>query len=73
MQISKHGDFQNPVKSPYNFERHQSDLERLKPSEAEMERAVEWCLTQKRTAEFVQDLKRVLSDLGREDLAYYLE
>ena len=28
MQISKHGDFQNPVKSPYNFERHQSDLER---------------------------------------------
>ena len=52
---------------------HQSDLERLKPSEAEMERAVEWCLTQKRTAEFVQDLKRVLSDLGREDLAYYLE
>ncbi len=28
MAISKHGDFQNPKKSPYNFERFQSDLER---------------------------------------------
>ena len=28
MAISKHGDFLNPKKSPYNFERYQSDLER---------------------------------------------
>jgi len=28
MAISKHGEFQNPKKSPYNFERFQSDLER---------------------------------------------
>ena len=28
MAISKHGDFPNPKKSPYNFERYQSDLER---------------------------------------------
>src|SRR5438105_13304242 len=28
MQISKHGEFSNPNKSPYNFERYQSDLER---------------------------------------------
>jgi len=28
MVISKHGEFWNPVKSPYNFERFQSDLER---------------------------------------------
>ena len=27
MAISKHGEFQNPQKSPYNFERFQSDLE----------------------------------------------
>ena len=28
MAISKHGEFWNPKKSPYNFERFQSDLER---------------------------------------------
>ncbi len=28
MAISKHGDFWNPKKSPYNFEKYQSDLER---------------------------------------------
>ena len=28
MAISKHGDFWNPEKSPYNFERYQSDMER---------------------------------------------
>jgi len=28
MAISKHGDFWNPKKSPYNYERFQSDLER---------------------------------------------
>ena len=28
MAISKHGDFKGPVKSPYNFERYQSDMER---------------------------------------------
>ena len=28
MAISKHGEFKNPSKSPYNFERYQSDLER---------------------------------------------
>jgi hypothetical protein len=28
MAISKHGEFQNPKKSPFNFERFQSDLER---------------------------------------------
>ena len=28
MQISKHGEFFGPEKSPYNFERYQSDLER---------------------------------------------
>ena len=28
MAISKHGDFSNPKKSPYNFERFDSDLER---------------------------------------------
>ena len=28
MAISKHGDFWNPKKSPYNFERFDSDLER---------------------------------------------
>lgn len=28
MAISKHGVFANPMKSPYNFERFQSDLER---------------------------------------------
>jgi hypothetical protein len=28
MAISKHGDFPNPTKSPWNFERYQSDLER---------------------------------------------
>lgn len=28
MAISKHGEFWNPQKSPYNFERYQSDLER---------------------------------------------
>ena len=27
MQISKHGEFWNPTKSPYNFERYQSGLE----------------------------------------------
>ena len=28
MAISKHGEFRTPGKSPYNFERYQSDLER---------------------------------------------
>jgi type III restriction enzyme len=28
MAISKHGNFLNPNKSPYNFERYDSDLER---------------------------------------------
>ncbi len=28
MAISKHGEFWNPQKSPYNFERFQSDMER---------------------------------------------
>lgn len=28
MAISKHGFFENPKKSPWNFERYQSDLER---------------------------------------------
>jgi hypothetical protein len=28
MTISKHGEFENPTKSPWNFERFQSDLER---------------------------------------------
>lgn len=28
MEISKHGMFSNPRKSPFNFERYQSDLER---------------------------------------------
>lgn len=28
MTISKHGDYQAPAKSPYNFERYQSDMER---------------------------------------------
>ena len=28
MAISKHGEFWNPKKSPYNYERFQSDLER---------------------------------------------
>lgn len=28
MAISKHGTFENPSKSPYNFEKYQSDLER---------------------------------------------
>lgn len=28
MAIRKHGDFKNPVKSPYNFEKYQSDMER---------------------------------------------
>jgi len=28
MAISKHGSFENPQKSPYNFEKYQSDLER---------------------------------------------
>jgi len=28
MAISKHGDYQNPKKSPWNFEKFQSDLER---------------------------------------------
>jgi hypothetical protein len=28
MAISKHGTFESPRKSPYNFERYQSDLER---------------------------------------------
>lgn len=28
MAISKHGEFPNPEKSPFNFERYQSDLER---------------------------------------------
>jgi hypothetical protein len=28
MGISKHGRFENPVKSPWNFEQYQSDMER---------------------------------------------
>lgn len=28
MAISKHGEFWHPKKSPYNFERYQSDMER---------------------------------------------
>lgn len=28
MAISKHGNFENPSKSPYNFEKYQSELER---------------------------------------------
>ena len=28
MAISKHGQFDDPKKSPYNFERYQSDMER---------------------------------------------
>ncbi len=28
MAISKHGDFSNPKKSPWNFEKYRSDLER---------------------------------------------
>jgi len=28
MAFSKHGDFGNPEKNPYNFERFDSDLER---------------------------------------------
>lgn len=28
MAISRHGDYPNPAKSPWNFEKYQSDLER---------------------------------------------
>ncbi len=28
MEISKHGQYENPKKSPWNFEKYQSDLER---------------------------------------------
>ena len=28
MRISKHGEFSGPLKSPWNFERYESDLER---------------------------------------------
>ena len=42
MAISKHGDFWNPKKSPFNFERYQSDLERRM-----MERLEEDCAVKK--------------------------
>jgi hypothetical protein len=40
MAISKHGEFQSPKKSPYNFERFQSDLERRMMSRLESDPTV---------------------------------
>jgi hypothetical protein len=40
MVISKHGEFQDPKKSPYNFERFQSDLERRMMSRLESDPTV---------------------------------
>jgi hypothetical protein len=40
MAISKHGVFENPKKSPYNFERYQSDLERRMTSRLESDPTV---------------------------------
>ncbi len=40
MAISKHGIFENPKKSPYNFERFQSDLERRMMSRLESDPTV---------------------------------
>ena len=40
MAISKHGEFQNPKKSPFNFERYQSDLERRMMGRLELDSTV---------------------------------
>ena len=53
-------------------QQHVADLEALAPSEEELEPAIEWCLTQNDAPDFKQDLKRLLADMGHEDLAYYI-
>lgn len=40
MAISKHGEFSNPKKSPFNFERYQSDLERRMMERLELDSTV---------------------------------
>jgi len=73
MAISKHGEFQNPKKSPYNFERYQSDLEKRMMSRLEsaptvkrwMKRhgiSVPWIDGQKHQRRYVPDFLVEYSD-----------
>ncbi len=66
MMISKHGEFPNPTKSPYNFERYQSDLERRMMERLEADPAVKkwmkrhgicipWIDSQKHQRRYVPD------------------
>jgi type III restriction enzyme len=78
MVISKHGDFMNPKKSPYNYERYQSDMERKMmvrlESDATVRRwmkrhgiSIPWIDGQKRQRRYVPDFLVEYSD-GRKAL-----
>jgi len=53
-----------------NAQRHFEDLRRLAPDEVSLTRARDWSLTQDETEDFKSELKRVLSNMEHEDLAY---
>ncbi len=51
---------------------HSSDLEALDPSHDELEKAIDWAVQQDGSEEFRHFLKRHLTDMGHDDLAYYV-
>ena len=53
-----------------NPQQHLEDLRRLRPDEASLTRARDWALTQDQAEDFKSELKRVLSEMEHEDLAY---
>jgi len=58
------------------LQQHRDDLNRLRPTYEELDRAIRWTLMQKSGQKdfevFKQDLKRLLCDMGYEDHAYYI-
>lgn len=60
MAISKHGEFQNPLKSPYNFEKFQSDMERKMMARLEADPTVrKWMKRHGITIPWVDGQKRM--------------
>ena len=51
---------------------HIQDLEELDPTAEELDRAAEWAQQQDDSDEFKAVLKRLLQDMGHEDIAYYI-
>ncbi len=51
-------------------QQHVQDLDMLRPNDNELEKALDWTLKQDDSEEFKEPLRRLLCDMGHNDLAY---